>query len=66
MTQNAEIISFLQRGLPLTPLNALTRFGCHRLAARIYDLRAQGHHIESVTITTPKGKRIASYWLKTR
>lgn len=32
----------------ITPMMALNRFGCNRLAARIYDLRKDGHNIKTV------------------
>jgi hypothetical protein len=41
----------LERGESLTPRDALTLYGCARLAARIHDLRQEGLPIESDTIT---------------
>ena len=38
-TQNLQILSYLKKGKPITPLEALEKFGCWRLSARIYDLR---------------------------
>lgn len=35
----------------ITPLDALERYGCFRLSARISDLRKQGHNIVSVRET---------------
>lgn len=46
MSQNHAILSHLKRG-PITPLDALERYGCFRLAARIRDLRDAGHNIEA-------------------
>ena len=37
--QEVAIFNWLQQGRTLTALQALQRFGCLRLAARIYDLR---------------------------
>lgn len=62
MTQNEQILAALRAG-PLTPLQALDRFGCFRLAARIGELRQSGHDIRKVLIDTREGKRIARYWL---
>ncbi len=62
MTQNEQILAALKRG-PLTPLEALERFGCFRLAARVGELREQGHSIGVEKVTTPTGKHIARYWL---
>jgi len=63
MTQEQRILERLKLGFALTPLDALHRFGCFRLSARILDLKRQGHDIatESAKI---HGKRIASYRLK--
>lgn len=41
-TQTAQIRAALERGEALTPLDALDRFGCFRLGARIYELRKEG------------------------
>ena len=61
-TQNAAILSHLSRRKSLTALQALERFGCFRLAARIYDLREGGYRIESRVIDA-SGTRIAEYYL---
>ena len=45
MSQTIQILSYLKRHRTITPLQALDRCDCFRLAARIYDLRLQGHHI---------------------
>jgi hypothetical protein len=46
-TQRDKILCYLCTGKPLTPLMALRRFGCLRLGARIWELRASGHRIQS-------------------
>ena len=46
VTQTARILHALQHGDRLTPIDALRRFGCLRLAARVYDLKAAGHDIQ--------------------
>lgn len=38
MTQKAQILSYMKQGKTITPLEALTKFGCMRLAARIYEI----------------------------
>jgi hypothetical protein len=63
MSQATDILDMLKRG-PVTAMDALENAGCFRLAARIADLRQQGHEILTETITTPTGKHIASYKLK--
>lgn len=62
MTQNKEILQHLQTGNLLNPLQALNKFGCFRLSARINDLRNEGHSIESKMITVG-GKTFAQYRL---
>lgn len=50
---------------PITPIEALNKFGCFRLAARIHDLRRKGHLIETETVKLKNGKRCARYHLRT-
>jgi hypothetical protein len=58
--QTLEVLQHLETG-PLTPKDAL-RFGCFRLAARIYDLRTAGNII--VTMWESDGdRRYARYVL---
>lgn len=67
-SQANQILAYLQAGNTLTPSEALSRFGCFRLSARIHDLKNAGHNI-SVTIkkvTTRDGEaRVAEYWIET-
>ncbi len=60
MSQTTDILDMLKRG-PVTAMDALHQAGCFRLAARIADLRQQGHHIETIEVN---GKHIAQYTLK--
>jgi len=46
----------------ITPLEALRKFDCWRLASRIKELRRAGWLINS-TMVTRRGKRYASYSL---
>lgn len=63
MSQKAEILDFLKTKRSLTPLEALRKFGCMRLGARIWELKRDGHRIESVMIDVSDDKRVASYLL---
>lgn len=63
MTQTAQILRALERGRTLTPLEALTEFGCLRLAARVEELRASGHQIHCRLVERGK-KRVGMYWLQ--
>ena len=44
-TQNKQILEYMRENTCITPMDALKEFGCMRLAARIADLKAAGHHI---------------------
>jgi hypothetical protein len=62
-TQANRILAHLRAGNKLTALEALERFGCFRLAARIHELRREGWAIEERTVETRGGKRVAEYSL---
>ena len=62
-TQVKAILAYLQDGKTLTGLEALDRFGCSRLAARIGDIKDAGYSIRSEMVTLPGGKRVAEYRL---
>lgn len=65
--QRALIARHLNRGNPLTAMQALNRFGCARLASRIDELRKAGMQIEThwLHTTNRNGKtvRVAEYRL---
>jgi hypothetical protein len=61
-TQNDLVLDALLAGDVLTPLDALRRFGCFRLAARVADLRSRGFQIETIS-GEANGKRFAQYRL---
>ena len=63
-TQEAMIAAHLRKHGSLTPLEALSKFGCHRLAARVYDLRSDSMPIwkETVKVRTRYGHaKVARY-----
>ena len=62
MTQNQNIANHLNKGKAITPIQALNKFNCFRLAARISDLRNDGMKIIT-KIVTKEGKSYASYSL---
>lgn len=63
MTQSNDILTYLKSGRSLTPLEALDRFGCLRLGARIWDLKQEGYEIRSEQVEF-NGKYVAQYSLK--
>jgi hypothetical protein len=64
MSQNKQIADYLNKGKKLTPIDALNKFGCFRLAARIADLRNEGMNIVTNTIKLENNKQIAQYSIK--
>jgi len=64
MAQKDMVLGYLQKGKSLTPLEALEKFGCFRLAARVHDLRNAGHNIVASVYETSSGKHVARYSLK--
>jgi hypothetical protein len=60
-SQNDQIKKHLELYGSITPLLALDKYGCFRLAARINDLRRQGMEIRTKMIET-QGKKYAQYW----
>ena len=59
-TQCDMILSYMQRNGSITDAQARDHIGCHRLAARISDLRARGYKIDSIpkTMVNRYGKRV--------
>ena len=62
-TQQFRIGRYLAGGGKLTPIEALDRFGCFRLGARIYDLKRAGWKIHRELIKVGS-KRVAQYSLR--
>ena len=65
MSQKTAILDLLKRG-PVTPMDALSKLGCFRLAARVQDLRDDGYAIRTEMIETPSGKHVSRYELVQR
>lgn len=64
-SQNQAIREYLEAGHSITPLEALNKFNCFRLGARIADLKKLGLRIVASTIKDPNtGKRYANYALE--
>ena len=63
-TQEARILAYMKQGHTITPVEALTMFGCFRLGARIADIKADGYLVHTEMIKDPRtGKRYAQYSL---
>jgi hypothetical protein len=50
MNDRQRVLDYLETHGSITPLDALS-FGCYRLGARIWDLRRDGHSIQTEIIT---------------
>ena len=61
MSQNQQIANYLNKGRKLTPIDALNKFGCFRLAARIADLRNDGMNIKTTIVKLKNKKQVAQY-----
>lgn len=66
-SQTAQILRYLRAGESLTAIDALNMFGCHRLAARMDDIKKILLPNETIVrewVKTATGKRVAKYSLK--
>jgi len=61
MSQTTQIQRHLEKGKSLTAIQALNKFGCFRLAARIADLRNDGMNIKTTIVKLKNNKHIATY-----
>lgn len=66
-SQADKILSHLRTGLPLTPAEAYRRYGCLRLAARIFELRQAGYDVRDdlIPVDTQHGgvAHVAAYYM---
>ena len=62
MSHRTKIREYLEAGNTVTAIEALEKFNCFRLAARIDDLRREGLDIET-ELQHRNGKRFARYGL---
>ena len=63
MSQTHDIVYHLHNIGSITPLEALEKYGCFRLGARINDLRREGYNILT-TMIEHNNKRFAKYSLE--
>lgn len=61
ISQEKNILKHLKLR-PITPIEALNKYGCFRLSAVIYNLKKQGYKIKTTMIYN-KRKRFAEYSL---
>ena len=60
LTQTQAIQKYMEDGNSITALDALEKFGCLRLAARIHNIRQNGINVVKEMIGK-RGKSYASY-----
>ena len=62
-SQSLKILNHMMKRHSITPIEALNKYGCFRLAARIHELKNLGWTIKSSAVTR-NNKQIAQYSLK--
>lgn len=62
-SQTDLILEWMLSGHTITPLEALEKFKCFRLGARIADIKARGYLVYSEFVTTPSEKKVKQYHL---
>ena len=63
-SQCSKILHDLIAGKRITPIDALEKYGCFRLSARIKDLRKDGWVIKTEIVRTRSRKRMAQYYME--
>lgn len=65
-SQSQQILQYMQtHKMGITPMQALKKFGCFRLSARISDLRKDGHIIKS-ELVHKDGRTFARYTMEVK
>ena len=62
-SQTDLILEWMLAGHTITPLEALEKFKCFRLGARIADIKAKGYLVYSEFVTGDNGKKFKKYYL---
>jgi len=61
MNQTALVFEHLKREGTITPMEALRLYSCFRLAARIGEIRQDGHDIQTVMRTRRRGGQVVRH-----
>jgi len=64
MSHNKQILNHLIQYKRIDAITALKKYGCFRLAARISDLKDEGHIFNPTKMVKHQGKRFGVYTLK--
>jgi hypothetical protein len=62
-SQKTVILELLESGVKVTPMMALNRCGCFRLAAIIHSIRADGNNVTMERVKSHTGNKYAEYSL---
>lgn len=62
-SQTDQILEWMLSGNTITPLEALNRFKCFRLGARIADIKKKGYIVYSEFVNTESEKKVKRYHL---
>lgn len=67
MNQKERLLEHLKQGLSINPLSSWRTLGIYRLAARVHDLKEDGHDIKKRTVSKKNryGEKVtfAEYYL---
>jgi len=66
MSQKHDILEHMKAGNSITPLDAARKLGCRSLAARILDLRKDGHDIHCNRLQINKKTNVSQYYMEKR
>lgn len=70
MTQANRVLNWLQSGQTITTLDAFRELGITRIAARIFELKKEGHAVNKRTLTVTNRFdevcHVAEYFLETK
>lgn len=64
LTQNQKVLNHLKNEGAITSMMAFSKYSITRLAARVKDLRDQGHEIESEMVYASGSVKYAKYTLE--
>ena len=63
MSQEQQILKDLEKGKRITALDAIKKYKCLRLAARILEIKNAGYNVDK-NMVKKNGKTFASYCLR--
>lgn len=64
--QNADILEYMRAHGKITTIEAITKLGCTRLSARIWDLRHLGYQISGKTVSRKLPNGTVKQWKEYR